>query len=318
MNLGSEIGPRFSAAFSHEGAQWRHLVPPGSSVNFARWMLVSAVLPAAMLAVSCADKGPNEATPTPQATGTQPAASATASVPPGTRPATKTATSAPAPTATSTPAPIPGGQVFEHGDRGSDMIALTFDMGGRVDPALDIMNWLVANEVRATIFMTGSMAANQNTEAGREVLRIVEDHPDLFVLGNHSYSHPDFRELDAAGMASELERTEQAIAQTTDVSARPFFRPPFGGVDASVVSGVAAAGYDRTVMWDIDTIDWRPEEDGGPTAADMVAKVTTNAQGGSIVLMHLGGYNTFDALPEMVANLRAKGLEPVTLAEMLP
>jgi peptidoglycan/xylan/chitin deacetylase (PgdA/CDA1 family) len=198
------------------------------------------------------------------------------------------------------------------------MIALTFDMGGRVDPALDIMNWLIANRVRATIFMTGAMAANQNTDAGRQVLRLVQDHPDLFILANHSYSHPDFRDLTAAQMADELARTEQAIAAVVDVSARPYFRPPFGGVNAAVVSGVAAAGYDRTIMWDIDTIDWRPPEDGGPTAADIVAKVTNNAQGGSIVLMHLGGYNTFEALPQMLANLRAKGLEPVTLAEMLP
>ena len=31
-------------------------------------------------------------------------------------------------------------------------VALTFDMGGRMDPAVDIMNFLVANEVCATIF----------------------------------------------------------------------------------------------------------------------------------------------------------------------
>jgi peptidoglycan/xylan/chitin deacetylase (PgdA/CDA1 family) len=89
-------------------------------------------------------------------------------------------------------------------------------------------------------------------------------------------------------------------------------------VDQDVVAAVAAAGYDRTVMWDIDTIDWRPPEDGGPTTAGIVSKVTANAVGGSIILMHLGGYNTFEALPAMVAGLRARGLEPATLAEVLP
>ena len=33
--------------------------------------------------------------------------------------------------------------------------------------------------------------------------------------------------------------------------------------------------------------------------------------------MHLGGYNTFDALPAILSGLRDKGLEPVTLGEML-
>ena len=37
----------------------------------------------------------------------------------------------------------------------------------------------------------------------------------------------------------------------------------------------------------------------------MVTKVTSRAQGGSIVLMHLGGYNTLDALPQMVAQFQS-------------
>ena len=70
-------------------------------------------------------------------------------------------------------------------------------------------------------------------------------------------------------------------------------------------------------MWDIDTIDWRPTSDGGPTALEIEAKVLSRVQGGSIVLMHLGGYNTRAALPAIVDGLRAKGLEPVTLTELV-
>jgi peptidoglycan/xylan/chitin deacetylase (PgdA/CDA1 family) len=204
-----------------------------------------------------------------------------------------------------------------NGDRAGRAVALTFDMGGRVDPALDIMQWLIAHRVKATVFMTGAMADNVNTEAGRQVLGLVDANPALFALGNHSYSHPDFRDLSAAQMADELARTEASIALYTARSPRPLFRPPFGGQDARVVAAVAAAGYAYTVMWDVDTIDWRPETDGGPTADDIVAKVLGNARGGSIVLMHLGGYNTYEALPRIVEGLRARGLEPVTLVELL-
>ena len=49
-------------------------------------------------------------------------------------------------------------------------IALTFDMGGRVGDALAIVDWLVDHDVHATIFMTGAMADNPNTDAGRQVL----------------------------------------------------------------------------------------------------------------------------------------------------
>jgi peptidoglycan/xylan/chitin deacetylase (PgdA/CDA1 family) len=197
------------------------------------------------------------------------------------------------------------------------MVALTFDMGGRVDPAIDIMNWLIANDVEATIFVTGAMVENVNTNAGREVLGIIEGHPELFEVGNHSYTHPDFRTLTPQLMADELRRTEDAIAKHSKLDSRPLFRPPLGGVDDEVVSVVAEAGYDRTIMWDIDTIDWRPESESGPTAADMVSKVVSRAAGGSIVLMHLGGFNTLDALPAMVSQLRAKGFELVKVSAML-
>ena len=251
-----------------------------------------------------------EPTFAPTGTATQPAPSPTATNTAAPTPSPTT----PAPTATTAPAP---GIVVEHGDRTSNEVALTFDMGGRVDPALDIMDWLIAHNVAATVFMTGAMADNVNTDAGREVLALIDAHRAQFTLGNHSYSHPDFRDLTPAEMASELSRTETAIARYTSVSPRPFFRPPYGGQNPAVVQAVAAAGYTRTILWDVDTIDWEPESDGGPTTDQIVSKVLTNARGGSIVLMHLGGYNTFDALPRIVAGLQEKGFKLVNLGTLL-
>src|SRR5437870_5264416 len=81
------------------------------------------------------------------------------------------------------------------GPRTSHQVALTLDMGGRLDPAVQIMDWLIANDVKATIFPTGVMGT---TAIGRQVLARVKAHPDLFAVGNHSWDHPDFRNLDAA------------------------------------------------------------------------------------------------------------------------
>ena len=192
-------------------------------------------------------------------------------------------------------------------------------MGGRVGDALRIMDWLVANEVHATVFMTGAMADSKATEAGRQVLLLVDQHPELFSLGNHSYTHTDFRTLTAAQMRSELSRTEIAIEPWCLDSARPFFRPPYGGYDAETLSTVGAAGYRWTVLWEIDTIDWRPiaNDPPGPTAAQIVSKVMAYAQGGSIVLMHLGGYETYAALPSVVSGLHDAGFVLQNLDELL-
>ena len=230
--------------------------------------------------------------------------------------ATTTPTATATVTATRTQPPAGPSRLVRNGSRSSNAIALTFDMGGRVDPALDIMNWLIANNVKATIFPTGSMVQNRNTDAGRQVLALVAANPGLFELGNHSYSHPDFTTITEAQIREELARTEAAVAAYTTLSMQPRFRPPFGAYDARVLSAVGAAGYAQTLMWDVDTIDWRPEADGGPTAASMAAKVVNNAQGGTIVLMHLGGYNTLGALPAMVQGLRDRGFQFVRISEL--
>jgi len=234
--------------------------------------------------------------------------------------ATPAATGGPsAPPASSTASPLPStagaSVVVRHGPRSVQTVALTFDMGGRLDPALDILAWLVRHDVPATIFPTGKTATT--TTVGRASMELVAEHRDLFDLGNHSWSHPDFRDLDDAAMRDQLQRTEAAVLALINVSTRPWFRPPFGGLDDQIPAVVGSAGWGTTVMWDIDAIDWRPESDGGPTAAQIVDKVVRAADGGSIVLMHLGGYNTLDALPGIVDGLRARGLTPVTLGTML-
>jgi peptidoglycan/xylan/chitin deacetylase (PgdA/CDA1 family) len=206
------------------------------------------------------------------------------------------------------------------GPRTGNQVALTFDMGGRVGDAVAIVRYLVDHDVGASVFMTGAMADSTATDAARRVLAMIQAHPSLLTLGNHSYSHPDFRDLTATEMADQLWRTEVAIARTCSQDPTPFFRPPYGGYNSAVLAGVGAGGYALSIYWDIDTIDWRPINNpggpAGPTADEIVAKVLAGARGGSIVLMHLGGYETYAALPRIVDGLRVAGFDLVSLDTM--
>ena len=148
-------------------------------------------------------------------------------------------------------------------------------------------------------------------------MQLAATRPDLFDFGNHSWDHPDFRNLTAAQMADQLTRTEAALAPIVGTT-KPWFRPPFGGWNADVRAAVGAAGWKS-----IDACGTSTRSTGarrptaGPTAADMEAKLRAKAQGGSIVLMHLGGCNTLEALPGLLDACADLGLQPVTLDEML-
>jgi peptidoglycan/xylan/chitin deacetylase (PgdA/CDA1 family) len=225
----------------------------------------------------------------------------------------------PTPTPPSTPRPTASAGtasvVVSHGSRSSTLVGLTFDMGGRTDPALAIMSWLRDHSVPATIFMTG--ASVDSTTAGPEVISVLNAHPDLFDLGNHSYGHPDTTRLTAGQVAEELRRAEAAIAAHADQSPRPLFRPPYGAWDSDVLAGAGAAGYRWTVMWDLDTIDWKPISDGGPSAAQIAARVVGNAVNGSNVLFHLGGYETLDSLRLIIPGLRDRGFTLTSISDLL-
>ena len=208
-------------------------------------------------------------------------------------------------------------------------VALTFDMGGRMDPAVDIMNFLVANRVCATIFATGVMS---QTPQGEEVLAIIEDHPELFEIANHTMYHCDLARggggspttalcvggpFSAERIRRELTDAEAILRSATGQNPQPYWRPPYGSINQAVTDAAASVGYTKTFLWDIDTIDWKPIADGGPTAEQIASKVVTRAVDGSNVLFHLGGYETLDALRIIVPGLRDRGFTLTSLSDLL-
>jgi len=204
-------------------------------------------------------------------------------------------------------------------------VALTFDIGGRTDPALAIAKRLLLNGVCATIFPTGDAA---QTAAGNAVLEFMDSFPAVFEFGNHTQDHCDLvnggggstscpaTRPSSSFVASQMASTEEIVHAITGLTTQPYWRPPYGSHDQGVRIAAWQAGYPKTVMWDIDTIDWRPAADNGPTAVQIVDKVVGRAANGSIVLMHLGGYNTYPALPSMILGLRNRGFVPTTISDL--
>ncbi|MDH4333723.1 MAG: polysaccharide deacetylase family protein [Chloroflexota bacterium] len=227
---------------------------------------------------------------------------------------------------------VPGGsaQTFTTIPGAGHAVALTFDMGGRLDPGVEILNLLIANGVCATIFPTGAMA---QTTAGQQVMAIIRAHPELFEIGNHTMHHcnlvsggggsPTAAPCAIGGAPSaqfikdELTDAATILKQYSGQDPIPYWRAPYGAINAAVLSAVASVGYTKTFGWDVDTIDWKPIADGGPTAQQIATKVISRAVDGSVVLMHLGGYETLDALHIMIPGLRDRGLLLTSLSDLL-
>jgi peptidoglycan/xylan/chitin deacetylase (PgdA/CDA1 family) len=209
-------------------------------------------------------------------------------------------------------------------------VALTFDMGGRMEPAVEITTFLVDHGVCATIFATGVMS---QTPEGERVMAIIREHPELFEIANHTMYHCDLVRggggspstgpcqtggpPDASFIRRELADADAILRAGTGQSPQPYWRPPYGSVSHSVIDAAAAAGYTKTFLWDIDTVDWKPVADGGPTADQIASKVVRNAVNGSNVLFHLGGYETLDALHQLVPALRDRGFTLTSLSDLL-
>ena len=190
------------------------------------------------------------------------------------------------------------------GGRGRD-VALTFDDGpGPYTPG--VLNVLEQHHVPATFFAIGKMERYFSPSTARELR-------DGDVVGDHTETHPAMAQLSAH------EQHEQLFEQLARIELlggpRPrLFRPPYGSFDATTLRELHTLGL-LMVLWSVDTGDYLQ-----PGAAAIVHRVLAGAHPGAIFLMHDGGgirTQTIAALPRIIRALRARGLRPVTVPQLL-
>jgi peptidoglycan/xylan/chitin deacetylase (PgdA/CDA1 family) len=208
---------------------------------------------------------------------------------------------------TSVPKPTVTSVEIARGDAQRPWIALTFDAGADISPLQSILDTLRLKDVHCTFFLTG-IALRQ--AGGPELLQqLVADGHEL---GNHSDTHPDFRELTDEQMGLELAKVEDAVLAVTGHSTKPYFRPPFGGRDDRVRRVVAENGY-LNIYWTYDVRDWTEDR----TAEEIYNLAVGRATNGAIVVMHVGAWETAAVLPAIIDELRSQGYRLVTLSELL-
>ena len=187
-------------------------------------------------------------------------------------------------------------------------VALTFDDGPTPYSTPAILDALELSHTPATFFVEGSYAAIWPQLVQRE-------WQDGFAIGMHTWDHPNMMLQSAAGLAHQFGDTLAAVRKALGTKACLWmWRPPYGSYNMHVVNTGSSYGL-TTVTWDTDSFDWTT-----PGTDAIVARVLRAAHPGAIILMHDGPANraeTAQALPLILAGLKARGLTPVTLPQLL-
>lgn len=216
------------------------------------------------------------------------------------------------PATTPPPAGLPAGLLgtdWTSIPTGERVVALTFDGGASNAGVASILATLAAQGVQATFFVTGQFARTYPADVAAIA---AAGH----VVGNHSDTHAHYPALTNEQIAADLAAAQASI--TAAGAARTlWFRFPYGDRTAADVAAVNAAGW-IPVRWTVDTLGWQGTS-GGRSASQVVQRVLDAATPGEIVLLHVGAHPTdgstldADALPEVIAQLRAAGYGFTTL-----
>ncbi|GAA0423953.1 hypothetical protein Acor_44710 [Acrocarpospora corrugata] len=174
-------------------------------------------------------------------------------------------------------------------------VGLTYDDGPTPETTSSLLRALRQANVKATFFNTGTAA-----EAHPELVR-AQQRAGMWIA-NHTKTHPHLPQIGEPAAFNEIADTQKILRHIT--GQRPtLFPPPFGETSDQVRADAARLKL-LEVLWTVDSRDW-----AGATTAEIVAAADT-LQPGGIILMHDWAQPSVDAVPQIVSNLRKRGLCP--------
>lgn len=188
-------------------------------------------------------------------------------------------------------------------EREDNKVAISFDAAWGTEYTRDILDILDKYGVKTTFFVV-KFWVEENPEVAREIVNRGHE------IGNHSATHPEMGNLSAAKIEEEILSTHDVIRDITGYEP-VLFRPPFGHYSESMLKSISGLGY-YTIQWDVDSLDWK--ERG---VEDIVLRVTQKSGPGSIVLFHNNAKYITQALPYILEDFRARGLEIVPISQLI-
>lgn len=206
------------------------------------------------------------------------------------------------------------------------VVALGFDIGEQNNDFAgydaEIIDTLRKYNVKATMYLGGKWMATHPERAQQ----LIAD--PLFEIGNHAWTHGNFRVLNKADVEDQIwftqaEYEKQRSALDSLDCAKlgmnaipkriPTFRFPYGTCNARSLKQVNDAGL-PAVQWDIVTGDPAKGQ-----SAKAIARALLRSKPGSIIVAHANGrgWNTGKAVKFAIPKMLKEGWEFVTVTELL-
>lgn len=182
-------------------------------------------------------------------------------------------------------------------------IAFTMNCAWNADDIDSILKTLQDNQVKITFFMVGDWiekfpeAAKKISEAGHEI-------------ASHSDTHPHVNNLSYEKNIEEIEKSNDKIEKITGKRTK-IYRAPYGEYNDTVIKAAQNKGY-YTIQWNLDTLDYT-----GLTGEEMWKRLEGKIKSGDIILSHNGTKHTADSLDMLLKNIKQKGLEVVTVSDLI-
>lgn len=195
-----------------------------------------------------------------------------------------------------------GAQPIYRGNPAKPMVSLMINVAWGNEYIVPMLDILDEEQVKVTFFLDGSWLS-KNPELAKEMLKRGHE------MENHAYTHSNMSTLSRARATVEIEKTQKLLKETLGVT-NQWFAPPSGDFDQETVEIASSLGL-KTVLWTVDTVDWR-----NPSPESVVAKITSQAEPGTLVLMH-PTTSSSKALKAMIRGIKAKGLQLGAVSQTL-
>jgi peptidoglycan-N-acetylglucosamine deacetylase len=238
------------------------------------------------------------------------AAAAARSVRPSPRPAATATTPAPALPPIPPPAPGPS-QVFWQGPPAAvtaRQVAITIDDGFCTECARAYVALAEATGIHITFNPNGCYGEIW-TPLAKTLKPLIE--AGQVQIGNHTFNHWWLTDLTDAQVTAQLEQNEEWIERTYGITARPWWRPPYGAYDERTNELAASIGYTNVLMWNGSYGDSTPIR-----PRTILALARQYLHPGVVMLGHANYPEVTGIFRQLAEIVAARSLRPVTLDEM--